>query len=250
MIEQKRAFNELLLLRRKAGLLAGNALKASGWEVRRVTRNPEHSLLGLRKLDIRTILDVGANTGQFAKTYRRLFPAARVVSFEPIPSAFLELSSWAASEPRVTALNVALGESEGSVDMIEHTQNTVSSSLLSTTETSVNIWPAQARQRMVPVAVTTLDKAVAGQALEPKVLVKLDVQGYEDRVIRGASETLRHTAAAIVEVNLDNLYEGQARFKDIVNGLDAAGLRYAGALEQTIHSDGHVIFFDALFLRP
>ncbi len=242
------SMNRLLRLRRRAGLLVGNALLSLGWEVRRLERNPKRSLLGLRSLDIRTIVDVGANTGQFATSFLDVFPRARILSFEPIPAAFRELSALAKREPRLTVYNLAVGDAEGQVQMVEHVDNTVSSSLLKTTATSVEIWPAQARQRTVAVEMTTLDKAI-GRALEPEVLVKLDVQGYEDRVIRGGEATFSLAAAAIVEVNLDSLYEGQATFADIVAGLGKAGLQYAGSLDQNVFSDGHVIFFDAVFLR-
>ncbi len=159
-------------------------------------------MLGLRAIDFRTIIDVGANKGQFAKRFLAIFPKAQVLSFEPVPSAFRELSEWTASEPRATVFNLAVGDREGRVQMVEHVENTVSSSLLETTAQSIDIWPAQAKQRTVDVAITTLDKAI-GPAPRAEVLVKLDVQGYEDRVIRGARETLRKAAAAIVEVNVD-----------------------------------------------
>jgi FkbM family methyltransferase len=242
-------FGRIMRMRRKAGLVVGNAFHAAGWEVRRRERNPQHSLLGLRKLDIRTIVDVGANTGQFARSYLDFFPRSHVFSFEPIAAAYGELSSWAATEPRVTAFNVAVGEAEGTMRMNEHTNNTVSSSLLPTTDASIDIWPAQAQQKQVDVRVATLDDMMKGRPLEREVLVKLDVQGYEDRVIRGGSATLRQAAAVVTEVNLDSLYEGQARFRDIVTGLDAVGLEFAGTLEQNIFGDGHVVFLDALFVR-
>jgi hypothetical protein len=145
--------------------------------------------------------------------------------------------------------NVAVGDTQGTVPMIEHTENTVSSSILPTTDVSVGIWPAQARQRVVDVRMTTLDEAMGSGPYEPELLVKLDVQGYEDRVIRGGKQTFRRAAAAIVEVNLDSLYKGQAAFADIVAELNDVGLTYSGTLEQSLFSDGHVIFFDALFSR-
>ena len=84
---------------------------------------------------------------------------------------------------------------------------------------------------------------------EPELLVKLDVQGFEDRVIRGAAETFRRAAAAIIEVNLDVLYEGQASFRGILEAMEAAGLQYAGALDQVQLQADHVVYFDAFFLR-
>lgn len=241
--------NEVLRIRRKLGLTVGRALGAVGWEVRRRTRNPEYSLLGLGQLDIRTIIDVGANSGQFARGYLPRFPRARVVAFEPIPAAFQQLSAWAASEPRVTPLNLAIGDRDGEVEMFEHTEHNFSSSLLPTTETSERMWPALVKQARVAVKMTTLDRALEGRPLDPAILVKLDVQGYEDRVIRGGAATLRRATAAIVEVSLDPLYDGQASFGDLLAALEALGLRYAGSLEQELYRDGHVVYIDALFLR-
>jgi FkbM family methyltransferase len=249
MFRSDEALNEILRLRRKLGLVVGNAFRAVGWDVRRRSRILEYSLLGLRGLDIRTIVDVGANVGQFARHYMELFPRARVLAFEPLPSAYAHLASWAEGEPRVTPFNVALGDSEGCIDMIEHTMQTVSSSVLQATDVSLNIWPAQARKRTVPVQITTLDHALEDCALDAELFIKLDVQGYEDRVIRGGTAVFRRAAAALVEVNLDPLYAGQASFRHLVDALDDVGLRYAGSLDQVLFADGHVIFFDALFLR-
>ncbi len=77
----------------------------------------------------------------------------------------------------------------------------------------------------------------------------MDVQGYEDRVIRGGIETFRKAKACITEINLDVLYDNQARFKDIFVLLDDLGYRYTGNCKQRYASDGHVIWLDALFIK-
>ncbi len=101
------------------------------------------------------------------------------------------------------------------------------------------------------VALSTLDAAIAPSMdeLADDLLVKLDVQGYEDRVIAGGESVLRRASACIVEVNLDGLYVGQPTFERIAAQLNALGLQYAGNLDQTYGPDGHVVFLDALFLR-
>jgi FkbM family methyltransferase len=236
-------------LRARAGLAVVGAFRRAGFELTRRTRMPTVSLLGVRNLPIQTIIDVGANEGQFAKEYLEYFPKARVVSFEPVPQAYDRLAAWAASDGRVTVIKAAVGEANGKLDMFEHVDFTASSSLLKTTKAVEERWPKTGNQRVISIDVTTLDDALAGVPLTPGVLVKIDVQGYEDRVIRGASRTLRATDAAIIEIDLDSLYDGQASFSNIVVALEACGLSYAGALNQTLDRDGHVIFFDAVFLR-
>jgi hypothetical protein len=81
------------------------------------------------------------------------------------------------------------------------------------------------------------------------ILIKLDVQGYEDRVIRGGMETFRKARACILEINLDQIYEKQADFRDLTDMLYGLGYRYVGNLDQTYGGDGHVIFIDSVFIR-
>ena len=85
--------------------------------------------------------------------------------------------------------------------------------------------------------------------MAPQILVKLDVQGFEDRVIAGGETIFKMAAACIVEVCLDDLYEGQANFKQLLEMLDRLGFQYAGNLDKTYGKDGHCIFLDAIFLR-
>ena len=82
-----------------------------------------------------------------------------------------------------------------------------------------------------------------------EIVIKMDVQGYEDRVIRGGRETFAKAKAVILEVCLDPLYEHQANFKEIMVLLDDLGFHYAGNLDQNCDKDGHVIFLDAVFVK-
>jgi FkbM family methyltransferase len=207
-------------------------------------------LLGLRGLPIRTVLDVGANTGQYARWVRRVHPAARVICFEPLPGPYEALSAWAASQGgAVTAVNVAVGETAGEVEMFHHVDHDQSSSLLATAD--LRHAPQARRQERITVRRVTLDDAVAAlpHPLEPDVLVKADVQGYEDRVIRGAPRTLEAARACVLEVCVEPFYDGQARFEDLIALLAGHGLRYAGNVSQSYDGGGRVLWFDALFLR-
>lgn len=63
-----------------------------GLDIVRLSKNPQNSLLGLRNSSIRTIIDVGANTGQFARYISAIFPDANLYCFEPLSEPFKELS--------------------------------------------------------------------------------------------------------------------------------------------------------------
>lgn len=207
--------------------------------------------LGVRQLPIRSILDVGANRGQFAQRITAVFPQAQIYCFEPLPAAFAELERWAKSRPQqARALSVALGERAGSLEMHWHLNHDGSSSFLQTTTLSETLYPMTERQERLAVPMSTLDQAVAElPPLEKEILIKLDVQGYEDRVIRGGRETFRQAKVCIAEINLDVLYDEQASFKDIFVLLDELGYRYAGSLKQRYARDGHVIWLDAVFIK-
>lgn len=218
-------------------------------EVKRRSRSSEVTLLGLKNFPIQTILDVGANLGQFAHVIAPLFPEARIYSFEPLPEVFAGLKAHASS--RIVPIQVALGDIEGVSQMREHVDHPASSSFLSATEKSREYYPRSRREIPIAIRSTTLDKAIDEFDIKliPDVLIKLDVQGFEDRVLRGAETTLSKSRACILEICLDELYLDQATFPDLIAALTSYGFCYAGNLEQSCANDGHVIFVDALFIR-
>jgi FkbM family methyltransferase len=223
-----------------------------GFDVVRLRDASDKSLAGLRQRPIHTVIDCGANEGQFARDISRSFPGAALYCFEPLPQPFEALSAWAATRGgRVRCFQVALGEQNGEALMHSHIEHSPSSSLLATTEYERVAFPQTRAQAEVRVPVTTLDDAL-GESLhemEPQILLKLDVQGYEDRVLRGATRILPRVDACMLEVDVDPLYVAQAAFKDIVTLLDQFGLTYAGNVEQVLGPDGRVMWLDALFLR-
>jgi FkbM family methyltransferase len=213
---------------------------------------PRQTMLGLRSRPIRTVIDVGANTGQFSRNISGFFPSARFYCFEPLPDPFAELSAWAKTQKgRVMCFNLAIGDEDGATEMFVHENHTPSSSLLATTKLTEKYYPFTKEQRRVSVMQTTLDAALAEirNELTSEILIKLDVQGYEDRVIAGGVKTFSQASACVVEVSLDTLYEGQAGFEHLLTMLDDIGYRYRGNLDQTYGEDGHCIFLDAVFLR-
>ncbi len=229
------------------------AFNLVGLEVALRATSPDHTLLGLRHLPIRTVLDIGANTGQFARYATTVLPAARVFCFEPLLRPFAELKSWAQSYDRgqVIPFNTALGDSEGRAEIFHHLQHTASSSLLRSTSLTAGLYPQTRKQRTEIISLRTLDNMVEDHSIEliPEVLIKMDVQGYEDRVIKGGARVFGGARACLLEINLDLLYEQQASFKELVSLLDRHGLSYRGNFHQTYDRDGHVIFLDAVFAR-
>jgi FkbM family methyltransferase len=196
------------------------------------------------------VLDVGANSGQFARKARVVFPNSALYSFEPLPVPFAALDRWAKSNG-TTAFQYAVGAVDGRIEMCVHNEHSPSSSVLQTTAIKGRLYPQTQAQSVIQVEQRRLDGLLAATFphLEDEVLLKLDVQGYEDRVLDGAGELLKRVAACIIEANVEQLYVGQAPFHGLVARLAAAGLFYSGNLEQTCAPDGRLLFLDALFLR-
>ena len=228
------------------------AFRRVGLDVHRWKRSPKYTLLGLRALPIRTIVDVGAHDGQFSQWMTALFPAARIYAFEPLPEPYAALAAWAAGAGQVTTFNTALGDRTMEAEMQVNVDYTYASSLLPATALSDTLFPETRRKRALRVQQDTLDGVIERNKLEllPDVLIKIDVQGFEDRVIAGGNHAFRQARGCIIEVDIDELYTGQPRFVELVRTLDDLGLTYAGNLDQYCAPDGHAIYLDAVFLRP
>lgn len=203
----------------------------------------------LRDLGIRTILDVGANTGQFALAARAAFPSAVIHSFEPLGDCFAALQRNTAGVSNMCAWNVALGEKAGQVTL-ERNEFSPSSSILPLGAHHLQAFPFARRTEKVQVQIEVLDGMTARLELAMPLLIKIDVQGYEDRVLRGGAATVSRAAALIVETSFEPLYEGQLGHSDICHMLEAAGFEYRGALDQLADpATGRILSSDSLFLR-
>lgn len=221
-----------------------------GLDIRRVENNPSYTYLGLRHHPFKSIIDIGANLGQSAKEYRTVFPEAHVYCFEPIPDVYQSLSAWASTQNgMVTTFNLALGEQTTTSQINLHTNHSSSSSILSATEKNLELFPFISNQNRFDIQIERLDDIFAEIEWQPDLLVKIDVQGFEDQVILGGVQTLQSAAACIVEVNIADLYEGQPTFKTILERFYDLGFQYGGNIAQSYHPEGHCLFFDALFLK-
>jgi FkbM family methyltransferase len=224
------------------------ALRTAGLDVRR-RQSPEHEFACLRDIPVRTILDVGANEGQFALILRRLFPQATIHSFEPVPAAYARLAKAAARDSKLHAYAVAIGDHAGEIEF-EVNEFTPASSILRSTRALADCFPYAAVTHAQRVAMTTLDDWATRVELEPELLLKVDVQGYEDRVLRGGTRVFAQAAAAIIEVAFMPLYEGQLLFDDVADRLHDSGFRCAGIVNNSRDPrTGRILYADAIFRR-
>ena len=236
----------LLLLKR----LIRQTLNRKGFQIVPLSQHPPSNFMGLPALDIQTILDIGANAGQFATRIHQVLPAACVVSFEPLGDAFASLQETFAREGiRGSCHPFALGDEERSATIHRHVAHSPSSSLLATTSHHEGLDHRTQKQHDETIQLKRLDDAVVDLniLIKPGLFIKMDVQGFEDKVIDGGMKTFAQAKAVLTEINLDPLYEGQADFGGLCQRLFRLGFRYAGNFDQWQDADGHIVAVDALF---
>ncbi len=226
--------------------LVKRALAGLGIEARRI---PKNRFRWLHDLNINTVLDVGANTGQFATFMNRILPQCDIYSFEPLADCFDELTRAMSRASRFRAFKCALGEKDGEGE-IHRSEFSPSSSLLTMRRLHAKLFPFTAKTWVERVPIRTLDGVVADLQLRDNVLIKIDVQGYEDRVIRGGRDTLGRAKALIVEVSFQALYDSQVLFDTVYDMLKELGFSYTGSMDQLNNPiDGSVLQCDAVFLK-
>jgi FkbM family methyltransferase len=147
------------------------------------------------------------------------------------------------------AFNTALGEREEEAVFFRSGWSP-SSSLLPMGGLHKKYFPYTAQQSQEVVRVRRLDDYAEVLNIQGNVLVKLDVQGCEDKVIEGGRSLLERTKILIVETSMVPLYEGQPLFRQIMTLLDRLGFTYHGAISQfTSPVDGSVLQADSIFMR-
>jgi len=199
--------------------------------------------------DIHTIFDVGANTGQFARAIHEILPEAYIYAFEPLSDCFTALQRAMRHVKHFQAFNAALGEREGEA-VFYRSAWSPSSSLRPMGRLHKEYFPYTAQQSQEIVPVRRLDDYAAALKIQGNVLVKLDVQGCEDKVIEGGKCLLQRSKVLIVEMSMVSLYEGQPLFRDIFTMLDRLRFTYQGALSQFASPvDGSILQTDAIFMR-
>jgi len=174
---------------------------------------PRAKLL-LKNYGIDLVLDVGANRGQFARRIRKyLGYAGRIVSFEPLQSEYRVLAKAASKDRLWEALHYGLGE-QNSFKEMNVAGNSQSSSLLEMLPAHVSAEPESLYVGTETVDVRTLDSVYENLChAESNVFLKIDAQGYENRILEGAAKSLPRINTIQLEMSLVPLYEGEVLFK-------------------------------------
>ncbi len=199
-----------------------------------------------RKIEL--VIDVGANVGQFGESLRAGGYKGRIVSFEPIRSAFQTLQRKATADGNWEAHHCGLGSHSGAA-VLNVSQLSVCSSFLEPSSVAGLHDSRTAVVRTEETSMRTLDEVSAG--LRGNILLKIDTQGYERQVIEGGGETIRRAAGILMELPVIRMYEGEWQFHEALQFMSEAGFVPAQIQAVGYHGRDHVsaVEFDCLF-RP
>lgn len=187
--------------------------------------------------DVQTVVDVGANVGQFSLLCLMDLSPRRVFAFEPLRRPAGVFEQVFADRPEVTLQRIAIGDMEGCVDM-HVTAADDSSSLLPITAKQTGAFPGTGEVGTEAVQVRQLSSVLAPEDIAGTALLKLDVQGYELAVLRGAEAMLGRFDWVLAELSFTELYEGQPLADEVLEWLHHHRYRVAGvANSSTIQAD-------------
>lgn len=178
-------------------------------------------------LSIETVVDVGANVGQFTLLCMMYLQPSRVFAFEPLGRAALVFEDVFLDSQQVTLHRYAIGDTEGHMEMYVSRADD-SSSLLPITTKQEEAFPGTGEVGIESVEVRRLDSVVSESDIAGPALLKIDVQGFELAVLRGAEALLGQFDWVLAELSFSELYEGQPLAAEVIDWLYQRGFETTG----------------------
>lgn len=198
--------------------------------------------------DYRTVIDVGANRGQFLLVAARRFPDATLLAFEPLAGPRERLRRAMPRSRPVRLFELALSDRAGTATF-HVSRADDSSSLLPISDAQVSTFPGTDEVAQVTVRTARLDEVLSAEELIQPVLLKIDVQGGELGVLQGAAGVLTGIATVLVECSFAELYEGQPTTDAVVRFLRGHGFGLHSVGEVTRTAAGRPVQADLVFER-
>ena len=198
----------------------------------------------LRPTPAPVIFDVGANTGQTVHRLRSLISNGSIHAFEPSPGTFRQLAASVRGLGEVKLIEAGVGRVDCEQTLLENEYSEMSSFLV----------PGDAAWGMVVrktrVRMVTLDTYCQQAGIDHIDLLKIDTQGYDLEVLRGAEELLARGGIRVVqlEVIFSDMYEGRPALDETYRYMCDHGFRLLSFYDIFV-ADGSAAWCDAIFVR-
>lgn len=201
------------------------------------------SLLGKNRSTC--IIDAGAHRGETLEKLIPRFPDSRVHAFEPFPEAFDQLKQAWEHHPQVTLHSIALGPEDGSTRLHLNGES-ATNSLLEGNRDCADISPTG---QSLTIRQTRIDSFLDSGGIDHVDLLKLDCQGYENRILQGAGQSLRDKKITLIytEVLLTPQYEGQCYFEELAAELRKYDYHLVALYDGRRDPSGQLLWTNALF---
>ncbi len=188
------------------------------------------------------VFDVGANVGQSIQQFREYFRNAEIHAFEPGEKAFRELAKNTQGLAGVHIVNGGLGSRRETKTYVENELSDMSSFL----EPDEDAWGSITGRHALQL--DTVDDYSNRNGIEHLDILKIDTQGYELEVLRGAAEMLRDRKIRLIylEVTFARMYQGSPRFDELFAYLADNGMALVSFYEKHYKND-LLAWTDALF---
>jgi len=206
----------------------------------------------LSHYQVEIVLDIGANTGQFATGLRKAGYSETMISFEPMFAEHATLLTMSKKDIKwKVAPRMAIGDIDGSVE-INIAANSGSSSILPMLDLHKEAAPESIYKGKDIVDISKLD-TVVNQLIEPdakNIFLKMDVQGYEWQVLAGAEKMIDKVVGILCECSFSQLYAGEAHWTNLIEKIEAKGFEVWGVLPGFFDPrTGRLLQADFLFFR-
>lgn len=195
-----------------------------------------------------TIIDVGANQGQFALTAKKYFPTAIIHSFEPLPEIFIKLSNNCLKLQDVHVYNHALGSTNSFIKFYQNSYSHASSALHVSNEQK-KILPITSLEKEIEVPVKTLDNVFGELDIQGKVLLKLDVQGFEKEVLIGSKNIISKVEYLLFETSFFQMYNGEPLFDEMHSFAKELGFELLGPVGVLESPEMQILQMDVLYKK-
>lgn len=206
----------------------------------------------LKQNPVDVVLDIGANTGQYASRLLISGHKEDIISFEPLSDAYKKLLENSSKYKNWhIAPRMAIGDFDGET-VINISANSESSSIMPMLPEHEMSEPASKYIKTEKTQVCTLDRLIGNviPCCYKSLFVKIDVQGYEDKVLSGIKNNFNMVKAIQVELSTMPLYGGQKLYYDIIDFLIKKGFTlYALGQVFTDKSTGRFFQFDGFFVK-
>ena len=202
----------------------------------------------LAKVKVQTIAYVGAHEGEVALGMNQIFPRKKFYLIEPAPETFKKLVENVSPWQNMKCLNLGAGAQEEELDIFVDNFS-AASSLLPYLEKATQEFPFLGKTHTSRIKVKPLDQILQGCGAEEIDMLIMDVQGYEDKVLQGATLTLRSCKIIISELSLQPLYESSSTFDSVYGRMVREGFYLRHLLNPIKGINQTILQIDGVFVR-